>query len=169
MTFSRSKTSAMRSPETVARGKITKSIERFKNAIKICMAYCMNAIKSPTCILDWATWCAPTHIIRICAADITKTITGIIKDIVRPMPRMFAATSLLALSKRSSSKLCLLKARTTSIPERFSRIIKLRRSISFCMRLKRGVTRAKMSATKSTKITTAKAMVHHMLGLLSMA
>ncbi len=42
----------------------TKSIERFMNENMICIAYCMKAIKLPTCMLDWATMPAPTQMIN---------------------------------------------------------------------------------------------------------
>ena len=58
-----SSTSAMRSPETEARGRMMNMIDSIRKEKTICMAYCMKAIMSPTCMVDAATWCAPTQMI----------------------------------------------------------------------------------------------------------
>ncbi len=39
-------------------------IDIIKKAKTICMAYCMNAIMSPTCMFDSATWWAPTQMMQ---------------------------------------------------------------------------------------------------------
>ena len=55
MLASVSRTSFIRFAETYALGSIIDIIEIIKNAITICIVYCMNAIKSPTCIIPWST------------------------------------------------------------------------------------------------------------------
>ena len=46
-----STTSFIRLAETAALGSIIEIIEIIKNAITICIVYCINAIMSPTCII----------------------------------------------------------------------------------------------------------------------
>ena len=129
MSGSVSNTSAMRSAEIAARGSIMNIIDIIKKAKTICMAYCMKAIMSPTCICDWATACAPTQMISTLKPFITSIITGIITTIRRLMNRLTEVRSRLALSKRCCSKSCMLKARMTIMPDRFSRVTRLSRSI----------------------------------------
>ena len=53
-------------------------------------------------------------------------IRGIITTIRRLMNKLMAVRSRLALSKRCPSKACMLKARITIMPARFSRATRLR-------------------------------------------
>ena len=96
-------------------------------------------------------------------------ITGIMVAIMRLMNRVTSARSLFALSKRSSSKPCLLKARMTIIPERFSRVTRFNRSINFWMIVNLGTEMKKTITINKINTATARAMIHHMFGLLSTA
>ncbi len=111
----------MRSADTEARGRMINIIESIRKAKTIWMAYCMKAIMSPTCICDWATSWAPTQMIRTVMPFMTSIMTGIITTMTRLMNRLTEVRSTLALSKRFSSNSCMLKARMTIMPDRFSR------------------------------------------------
>ena len=99
----------------------------------------------------------------------TSIITGIITTMMRLMNSMVLVRSLLALSKRSSSKDCMLKARMTIMPDRFSRVTRLSRSISFWMILNFGRAMEKTVRIKPSRTTTARAMIHHMMELFPCA
>ena len=144
-------------------------MESIRNANTTCIAYCMNAIMSPTCIVDCATSCAPTHRISTMMPFRTSIITGMITTKTRLTKRLVLVSSTLARSNRSSSYFCRLNARTTIMPERFSRMMRLSRSMSIWMILNFGT--AMVNATAMTPMSTvsASASVHHMFGLLSSA
>ena len=65
-------------------------------------------------------------------------MNGIIVTITRLTKRFTEVTFMLALSNRLSSNSCMLKVRITIMPERFSRVTGLRRSIRLWMISKRG-------------------------------
>ncbi|MPM79818.1 hypothetical protein SDC9_126860 [bioreactor metagenome] len=67
-------------------------------------------------------------------------ISGIMLAIERFTNRLVSARLRLAALKRSSSNRCVLNARMTSMPSRFSRETKFNRSISFCMLCIFGIT-----------------------------
>ena len=58
-----SRTSLTRTAETLARGSMIKTKEIIRKAKIICMAYCMAAIISPTCMAPISTCWAPTQMI----------------------------------------------------------------------------------------------------------
>ena len=93
-----------------------------RKAPMICMAYCMKAIISPTCMVESAIWCAPTQTMSRLTQFMMNIMAGIIKTITRLTNRLVPVRSLLALSNRSSSNFCVPKARMTIMPLRFSRV-----------------------------------------------
>ena len=105
--------------------------ENIRKAMTICMAYCMKAIMSPTCMFEAATCLAPTQMIASISTFMISIINGNMMTMTRLTNRPRWSASMLALSKRFSSNFCMLKARTTIMPDRFSRITRLMRSISF--------------------------------------
>ncbi len=113
-------------------------IDSIRKAMTICMAYCMKAIMSPTCMCDCATWCAPTQMIASDRPFMISIMKGIMTTMTRLTKSIVPVRSRLALSKRFSSKACRLKARITIMPERFSRLTRFRRSISVWMILNFG-------------------------------
>ena len=135
----------------------------------ICMAYCMKAIMSPICNEEAAISCAPTQIIATLRPEKTRFISGKSDSNDRPIKRILSVRSRLARSKRFSSKLCLLKARITSMPERFSRNTRLIRSIRVCIFWKRGMTMIMVVTMMMITIATAAAISHHMPGLFCSA
>ena len=140
-----------------------------RKAKTICMAYCRNAIMSPTCMLASATWCAPVHKISRDRPFKSSIITGIMMTMTRLTNSMVPVRSLLALSKRFCSNSCLLKARMTIIPDRFSRITRLSRSIRPWMLLNLGTEIEYTINTRPSSTATASAMIHHIVGFLLMA
>ncbi len=94
----------MRLAETWALGSI---MDIMMKAKKICIAYCMKAIMSPTCIEACATWWAPTQMMMRETPFMMSIMTGIITTITRFTKSRFPVRSLLALSKRSSSWPCM--------------------------------------------------------------
>ncbi len=169
MTSSVSRTSAIRSPDTAARGKKINIIDIIRKAKTICMAYCIKAIISPTCIVASATWCDPTQMMATVRPFISSIITGIIVTITRATNRLLSVRSRLALSKRTFSSSCLLKARMTIMPERFSRVTRFRRSIRLWIILNFGSEIEKTVKIKPSRAITATAIIHHIFGLLSIA
>jgi len=159
----------MRSPEIAARGMKMNNMERVKKENIIWVAYCMKAIRLPTCRVDAATSRAPTQMIATLRPVIIRLMSGNIAVNTLPTKRVVLVNSWLALSKRCSSKSCLLKARTTIRPERFSRITRFMRSTSFCIILNFGSASVKASMMNMIKMPTASAINHHIFGLLSMA
>ncbi len=135
-------------------------IESIRNAITICMEYCINAIISPTCMLEAATSFAPNQITPSSITFMMSIISGIITTITRLMNKLTVVRSTLALSKRFSSKPCMLKARMTIMPVRFSRATRLMRSVSFWMSLNFGSESEKTMAIKLTSINTATPISH---------
>ena len=156
----------MRPAETEARGTITNIMLIMRKLIMICMVYWMKAIMSPTCMAESAIWWPPTHTISRETPFITSIITGIIVAMARNTNRLLSARSLLALSKRFSSKSCVANARMTIMPERFSRLTRFSLSTSCCMILKRGMAMAEIVQMRPRMSTTASAMTHAMLTLL---
>ena len=159
----------MRSAETEALGKRMNMNDIIRKAKRICMAYCIKAIISPTCMVDWATWWEPTQMIRMVNPFMISIITGIISTMTRLTNRLVLVRSLLALSKRFSSNGCLLKARITIMPDRSSRVTRLRRSIRLCTILNFGRVIEKMVRIIPSRTMTARAMIHHMEVLLPTA
>ncbi len=96
-------------------------------------------------------------------------ITGIMVTITRATNRLVLVKSRLALSKRCASSPCLLKARITIMPDRFSRMTRLSRSIRLCMILNLGKDMANTTRIRLSSATTATAMIHHMLAPLPIA
>ena len=48
-----------------------------RKANTICIAYCMKAIMSPTCMFASATWCAPTQMTSSVKPFMISIIAGI--------------------------------------------------------------------------------------------
>ncbi len=88
-------------------------------------------------------------------------ISGIMITIKRLINRLTAVNSRLALSKRSSSNACMLNARMTIMPDRFSRATRFIRSISFWMILNLGRAIEMTITTRPISTITATAMIHH--------
>ena len=162
-------TSATRFAETSARGSRMNSIESIKKANTTCMAYCIKAIMSPTWMVDCATSCAPTHKIKIIKPFRTSIIIGIITTKTRLTNRLRSVSWRFARSNRADSTCWRLKARTTIMPVRFSRKIRLSWSSNSWMSLNFGITMLKTTPMTPNKMITASAIVHHMEGLLSKA
>ncbi len=118
----------MRPAETLALGKMMNINDIIKKENTICMAYCRKAIISPTCIWASATWCAPIQMISSDRPFMITVMLGNMLTIARLTYRVVPVRSLLAWSKRFSSKGCILNARMTIIPDRFSRATRLSRS-----------------------------------------
>ena len=140
-----------------------------RNEKTICMAYCMKAIMSPTCIWAAATCCDPIQMISSDSPFMMNIMVGNMATITRLMNRVVPVKSWLALSKRCSSNGCMLKARMTIIPERFSRSTRLSRSIRFCIALNFGSVTEKTTTTRLSRAATPTAMIHHIDESLSMA
>ena len=98
----------------------------------ICIAYWINAIRSPTCIFPASILDAPTYTIRTVKPFMISIIVGIINVIALFTNKFVFIRSILALSKRSSSCFSVLNARITESPVRISLVTKFNRSISFC-------------------------------------
>ena len=130
------------------------NIDIIRNANMICMPYCMKAIMSPTCMFASATCLAPNQMTPTMTRFMTNIMTGIITTIRRLMNRETAVRSTLALSKRFSSNFCMLKARMTIMPERFSRATRLTRSVNFWMILNLGMAIATTTMIKLINIIT---------------
>ena len=77
----------MRSAETAARGSMMNIIDSMRKAKMICMAYCMKAIMSPTCMSTGATWCAPTQMMSSESPFMMSIMTGIMTTMTRLMNR----------------------------------------------------------------------------------
>ena len=169
MTSSVSSTSAMRSPETAALGRKMNIIDIIRKAKTTCMAYCRNAIISPTCIVAAATCWAPTQMIASDRPFISSIITGIIVTMTRATNRLVSVRSRLAMSNRCASSCCLLKARTTIMPDRFSRVTRFSLSIRLCMILNFGREMLNTTRIRLSSATTATARIHHMFGAVSSA
>ncbi len=121
----------MRSPDTDARGSMMNMKESIRKEKTICMVYWRKAIMSPTCMLPAATWWLPTQMMISDRPFMTSIMAGIMIAKTRLTKSIVPVRSRLALSKRSCSKYCRLNARMTIMPERFSRVTRFRRSISF--------------------------------------
>ena len=113
-------TSSIRFAETSALGSIIETIEIIKNDITICIVYCINAIRSPTCILPSLICLAPIHTIRTEIAFIINIIDGIIHVIILLTKRFVLVRSLLASSNLFSSCFSVVKALITGSPVRIS-------------------------------------------------
>jgi len=169
MAGSVSSTSAMRSAETAARGRVTKITDIIIKAITICMAYCIKAIMSPTCRVDSAIWCAPTQMMPSDRPLMMSVMMGMSTAMARATNSMVLVRSRLAPSKRASSSCCLLNARMTIMPVRCSRITRFRRSIFCWMTRNLGMAMENMTASTPSRAITARAMSHTMLVERSMA
>ena len=161
-----SKISLTRSAATCARGIIIDTMEINKNAIMICIAYWINAIRSPTCIFPASILDAPTYTIRTVKPFMISIIVGIINVIALFTNKFVFIRSILALSKRSSSCFSVLNARITESPVRISLVTKFNRSISFCKILNFGI--ATLNNTKITNMIaiTPIAIVHVIFALV---
>ena len=162
-------TSAIRPPETEARGRMMNIIDIIRKEKTTCIAYCRKAIISPTCSVDAATWCAPTQMMSTDKPFINSIITGIMITMMRLTKRLLLVRSTFALSKRSSSKFWVLKARMTMIPERASRVTRLSRSMRLWMRLKRGRATMNTVMINASSSPTPRPMIQVMEGLLATA
>ena len=131
--------SLIRWADTDARGNIIEIIEIIKNDIIICIAYCINAIISPTCIVPKSTWWDPTHTIKSVSPFIISIITGIIDDINLLTNKFVLVKSLFALSNLTSSCFWVLKALITNIPVRCSLVTKFNLSTNFWTALNLGI------------------------------
>ena len=136
--------------------------DSIRNEKTICMAYCRNAIMSPTCMLPSATWWLPTQMMASVTPFMTSIMSGIMKAMTRLTNSIVLVRSVLALSKRFSSNSCRLNARITIMPDRFSRITRFSRSIRVCIRRNRGITIENTVRIRPMITTTASAMIHHM-------
>ena len=137
-------------------------IDSIRKAITTCKAYCMKAIMSPTCMADSATWCAPTQMISSISPFMTSIMSGIMLAMTRFTNRFVLVRSWLARSKRASSNAWVLNARTTIMPDRFSRTTRFRRSIKLWMILNLGSATENRAKIRTIRTTTARAMIHHM-------
>ena len=144
-------------------------MESIKKANTTCIAYCMKAIISPTCMVDCATSCAPTHKIKIIKPFRMIIMVGIITTKTRFTNRLRSVSWRFARSNRADSTCWRLKARTTIMPVKFSRKIKLSLSISAWMSLNFGIMMLNTTPIIPKRRLTANAIVHHMEGLLSSA
>ena len=108
-------TSCTRSAETMARGTIMKIIEIIRNDMMICIVYWIYAIMSPTCMVDSAMACPPTHMMSSVTRFMMSIMIGIVRLITRWVKRFVRVRSSFALSKRASSNFSFVNARTTSI------------------------------------------------------
>ena len=89
-------------------------------------------------------------------------MAGIIPDMVRFTNRLVLVRSRFTVSNLFSSNSWVSKALTTSIPSRFSRTTRFKRSMSFCTTWNFGITRLNMENTTVNSRTTARAMIHDM-------
>ena len=142
------------------------TMEINKNAIMICIAYWINAIKSPTCILPASILEAPTYTIRTVNPFMINIIVGIINVMALLTNKFVFIRSIFALSKRSSSCFSVLNARITESPVKISLVTKFKRSISFCKILNFGI--ATLNNIKITNMIamTPTAIVHVILALV---
>lgn len=95
-------TSCTRSAETMARGTIMKIIEIIRNDMMICIVYWIYAIMSPTCMVDSAMACPPTHMMSSVTRFMMSIMIGIVMLITRWVKRFVRVRSSFALSKRAS-------------------------------------------------------------------
>ena len=123
------------------------------------MPYCIKAIISPICIVEAAMAWPPTQIMTNVTRFIIRLIAGMVKDMVRWTKRVVSRRSRFACSKRLSSYFSLPKARITINPDRFSRLTKFSRSISFCRDLNLGIAMEKITMISPISTMTAKAMI----------
>ena len=120
----------------------------------------MNAIMSPTCMTPSETPRAPNHTMRMVTQFITSIMSGIMKLMERLVNSCVSMSSRLASSKRPSSWACRPKARMGMRPSSISRATRFTRSMSRCMRLKRGMVRPTSTPTTAHTEMTATPMVH---------
>ena len=124
-----SSTSAIRSPDTAARGMKMNIIESIRKANTICMAYWRKAIISPTCMDAAATCWEPTQMIARDSPFMISIMIGNMVTMTLATNRLLSVRLRLAFSNLFSSYSCLLNARITIIPERLSRVTRLSLSI----------------------------------------
>ena len=155
-----------RSAATCARGIMIDTMEINKNAIMICIAYWINAIRSPTCIFPASILEAPTYTINTVKPFITSIIVGIINVMALFTNKFVFIRSIFALSKRSSSCFSVLNARITESPVRISLVTRFNRSINFCNTLNFGI--ATLNNTRMTNMIaiTPAAIVHVILAFV---
>ena len=152
-------TSLILAAETAARGTIINTMESIKNAMIICMEYCIKAIMSPTWIPPFATWCAPIQTTSKQIPFMIKVIAGIKNTITRFVNNCVLLTSIFALSKRFFSKSSVPKALITVMPFKFSLATKFSLSINFCIILNLGIAMTKMTPTNKNSSPQAKAII----------
>ena len=151
-------TSSILSAATAALGSITDIIVSIKKDITICIAYVINAVIAPTCILPLSILCAATHTIRTVSPYMIKVMQGIINVMTRLVNNIVFVSFLLALSKRSSSFFSLPNARITESPVRISLETKLTPSTSFCINLNFGMATTIKNSTRAIIAATARPM-----------
>ena len=120
-------------------------------------------------MVAWATCWEPTQIMPSERPFNNNIISGIIVIITRATNNPVLVRSRLAISKRPASSSCLLKARMTIMPERFSRVTRFILSMSSCINLNFGTEIENTIRINPRSTMTARAISHHMLGLLSIA
>ena len=94
----------------MARGTIMKIIAIIRNDMMICIVYWIYAIMSPTCIVDSAMACPPTHMMSSVTRFMMSIMTGIVTLITRWVKRFVRVRSSFALSKRASSNFSFVNA-----------------------------------------------------------
>ena len=131
--------SSIRPAATAARGSMIDIIVSIRKDITIIMAYVMNAVIAPTCIVPSSILCAPNQTIPTVSTFIIIIMPGIIKVMTRLVNSVVPVSSRFAVSKRSSSLSSLPNARITESPVRISRETRLMLSTSFCIFLNFGI------------------------------
>ena len=152
-------TSCTRSAETMARGTIMKIIAIIRNDMMICIVYWIYAIMSPTCMVDSAMACPPTHMMSSVTRFMMSIMIGIVMLITRWVKRFVRVRSSFALSKRASSNFSFVNARTTSMPLKFSRLTRFNLSVKRCKLLNFGIATFKSTTTRHSSTMTASAMI----------
>ena len=156
------KTSSILLAETAALGSIIDIIVSIRKDITICIAYVINAVMAPTCMLPLSILCAATHMISTLIPYMINVIRGIINVITRFVKSIVLVSALLASSKRSSSFFSRPNARITERPVRISLDTRLTLSTSFCISLNLGIATTISTITIPIIISTASAIIHSM-------
>ena len=136
-----------------------KIIAIIRKDMMICIVYWIYAIMSPTCMVDSAMACPPTHMMSSVTRFMTSIMIGIVMLITRWVKRFVRVRSSFALSKRASSNFSFVNARTTSIPLKFSRLTRFNRSVKRCKLLNFGIATFKSTTTRHSSTMTASAMI----------
>ncbi|MNN18721.1 hypothetical protein D3C81_1319390 [compost metagenome] len=131
ITGSVSSTSLIRTADAEALGTMTNMMDTIMNENMICMAYCRNAIRSPTAMLPLSIRMPPYHIIAMEDTFRTSIIVGIIAAMTLFTLIEVSVRSKLAFSNRFASCSVRLNERMTRIPVNPSRRTRFKRSILF--------------------------------------